>query len=147
MNYRKTVVGVVYQEKEFLLVQKPHWNGWWDFPQGGVKKGESLEQALKRELPEELGINKFGEPINTNLSQKRNFSLETLKYYPDRGYIGKELFYYIVPFIGDREKIVLGDDLCAQKWCNEEELLNLIYKELLDNTKQIVQFMKLNNLI
>ena len=146
MDYRKTVVGVVYQEKEFLLVQKPHWN-WWDFPQGGVKKDESLEQALKRELKEELGVNKFGEPVNTNLFKRRNFSLETLKHYPDRGYIGKELFYYIVPFIGEREKMVLGDDLCNQKWCNEGELLNLIYKELFDSAKKIIQFMKLNNLI
>src|SRR3989344_8138629 len=129
MNYRKTAVGVVYQEKEFLLVQKPHWS-WWDFPQGGIKKDESLEQALKRELNEELGVDRFREPINIYLSQRRNFSLETLKHYPDRGYIGKELFYYIVPFIGKRERIVLGDDLCGQKWCSEEELLNFIYKEL-----------------
>ena len=28
----------------------------WQFPQGGVRAGESLEQALYRELEEEIGV-------------------------------------------------------------------------------------------
>ncbi|MCG8435530.1 MAG: RNA pyrophosphohydrolase [Gammaproteobacteria bacterium] len=30
----------------------------WQFPQGGIKKDESLEQALYRELTEEVGVNR-----------------------------------------------------------------------------------------
>ena len=146
-NYRKTVVGVVYQGKEFLLVEKPHWGNWWDFVQGGVNDRESLENALVRELKEELGTNKFGKPVYTNITQRRLFSPEALKHYSDRGFIGKELFYFVVPFIGDRSEILLGDDLSDKKWCSETELIHFLYKEQVEEGKQVIQFMKFNKLI
>ena len=31
----------------------------WQFPQGGIDEGESPKQALKRELKEEIGTDKF----------------------------------------------------------------------------------------
>ena len=44
---------------EFLLAQRPRgkvYSGYWEFPGGKVEPGESLRQALLRELQEELGI-------------------------------------------------------------------------------------------
>lgn len=147
MKYRKTVVGVVHQDKEFLLVQKHHWKGWWDFPQGGVDNEESLESNLLRELKEELGTDQFGNPINTYITQQRGFSPETLKHYPDRGFVGKHLHYFIVVFLGNRNDIVLGNDLSDKIWRNEMKLLDLIYHELINEAKQIIQFMKSHKLL
>ena len=53
-------VGVLINpDGEFLLTSRPHgkvYAGYWEFPGGKLEAGESVEQALRRELHEELGI-------------------------------------------------------------------------------------------
>lgn len=53
-------VGVLVQsDGAFLLTSRPVgkvYAGYWEFPGGKLEAGESVEQALKRELQEELGI-------------------------------------------------------------------------------------------
>lgn len=47
------------QEGRFLLTSRPVgkvYAGYWEFPGGKFEAGESVEQALRRELQEELGI-------------------------------------------------------------------------------------------
>jgi len=46
-------------EGRVLIAERPagkHMAGWWEFPGGKVAAGESDEQALVRELREELGV-------------------------------------------------------------------------------------------
>ena len=53
-------VGVLIDaQQRFLLTSRPDgkvYAGHWEFPGGKVEPGESIEQALRRELHEELGI-------------------------------------------------------------------------------------------
>ena len=61
----EVAVGVLIQrdahgnEGQFLLTSRPAgkvYAGYWEFPGGKFEPGETLEQALRRELQEELGI-------------------------------------------------------------------------------------------
>ena len=56
----EVAVGVLIDEQgHFLLTSRPAgkvYAGYWEFPGGKFEPGETLEQALRRELQEELGI-------------------------------------------------------------------------------------------
>lgn len=57
---QRVAVGVIYDgQGRVLLAQRPAdkpYAGYWEFPGGKIEAGESAEQALRRELAEELGI-------------------------------------------------------------------------------------------
>lgn len=56
----EVAVGVLLQsDGSFLLTSRPPgkvYEGYWEFPGGKLEAGESVEDALRRELHEELGI-------------------------------------------------------------------------------------------
>lgn len=53
-------VGVLVRDDgDFLLTSRPPgkvYEGYWEFPGGKLEAGETVEQALRRELQEEIGI-------------------------------------------------------------------------------------------
>ena len=56
----EVAVGVLIQpDGQFLLTSRPSgkvYEGYWEFPGGKLEAGESVEQALRRELQEEIGV-------------------------------------------------------------------------------------------
>lgn len=58
--YIRVAAGLILDARgRLLLGQRPDgkaWPGWWEFPGGKIEAGETVEQALIRELDEELGI-------------------------------------------------------------------------------------------
>lgn len=54
--YRLSVRAIIIKDKQLLLVQEADVD-WWSLPGGGIDYGETIEQALKREVAEELGVN------------------------------------------------------------------------------------------
>ena len=61
-KYRPAIFVVVYRIDKhsnkplyLLLKRKKHWKGW-EFPKGGVEKGETERETLLRELKEECGL-------------------------------------------------------------------------------------------
>jgi 8-oxo-dGTP diphosphatase len=56
----EVAVGILIQpDGDFLLTSRPVgkvYAGYWEFPGGKLETGESVQQALRRELHEELGI-------------------------------------------------------------------------------------------
>ncbi|MFV0420952.1 (deoxy)nucleoside triphosphate pyrophosphohydrolase [Oleidesulfovibrio sp.] len=55
----EVVAGILWRDGRFLAVERPEGKpraGFWEFPGGKLESGESAEEALVRELKEELGI-------------------------------------------------------------------------------------------
>jgi len=59
MKVIEVAAGLVFRDGKLLITQRPaggHLAGLWEFPGGKREADESFEQALHRELMEELGI-------------------------------------------------------------------------------------------
>ena len=59
MNERKhieVVAAIILRERRIFATQRGYgeWKDWWEFPGGKIEPGESTEDALKREIREEL---------------------------------------------------------------------------------------------
>jgi 8-oxo-dGTP diphosphatase len=56
----EVAVGILIRpDGDFLLTSRPPgkvYEGFWEFPGGKLESGETVEQALRRELQEEIGI-------------------------------------------------------------------------------------------
>ena len=65
MPVERSAGAIIFREtkkgREYLLIQHPDNNekgkpGHWDFPKGHIEKGETTEEAVRREVKEETGI-------------------------------------------------------------------------------------------
>ena len=53
------VAGIIWRDGQYLAVERPegaNMAGWWEFPGGKIEEGEFRDDALVRELQEELGV-------------------------------------------------------------------------------------------
>ena len=66
-KHTEVAVGILLRANgEMLLSTRPEgkpYAGYWEFPGGKIEAGESVEQALRRELQEELGITIAGAEV------------------------------------------------------------------------------------
>lgn len=100
-------MGIKYQLNVAAILQKPGGEiligerfdiaGAWQFPQGGVDKGESLEEALRRELIEEISLQPhFYEVIEHRGPYRYLYGGGKTK----KGFEGKDQHYFLARFMG-----------------------------------------------
>lgn len=64
MNYPEPIVGalIVNHHNEVLLIKQKKWNDQFCIPGGHVELNESIEDAIKREVYEEVGLKVIVQP-------------------------------------------------------------------------------------
>ena len=141
--YRPNVSTIVFRENDhkFLIVHKPREKHAWQFPQGGIDKGETVEQAGKRELLEEVG---------TDLFEILAKSTHVYFYdYPNgtdqNGFHGQKQSYLWVRFTGEEKDIQLNPkELDNSRWIYEEELGKYFEEpSYLQRIRQVIEEMRL----
>jgi putative (di)nucleoside polyphosphate hydrolase len=145
--YRKGIIAIIIDDSnQFLLVQlKGKGKGDWNFPGGGLEKGETYESCLWRELKEELGL---GENNLQLLGKSKNnhkyiYNPTLLKEKKKEGspYIGQEKARFVLKFVGDKTNIKINKiEFHDYKWVSFGELKTyLLFPGQFDNAVSVIK--------
>jgi len=129
MPIMKSAGAVIFRrennEIKYLLI-KYGW-GHWEFPRGGIEKGESIEETAKREIREETGI----EDVNFVKGFK-----EWIKFFFKQE--GENIMKIATFLLAETktEEIRLSHEHDDYLWLNYEDALE---KLTFDNSKKIIE--------
>jgi putative (di)nucleoside polyphosphate hydrolase len=100
-------VGIVLirDDRRVFLGSRPGGRGW-QFPQGGVAEGESPEQALFRELAEEVGLQESDVSLIASTRGWLRYRLpkQYLRKGSGRMCIGQKQRWFLLRFVGDENR-------------------------------------------
>lgn len=124
-RYRKAIFVVTYKREDnkilyLILKRKLHWKGW-EFPKGGIEKGENEAKAIKRELKEETNL----KPIKILKYNKKSKYLYDKKTMADRGFIGQTYSLYSAEVKAGKVKIDKKEH-SAFRWLNYSKAIKIL---------------------
>jgi len=126
----KVVAGLIFQNNKLLICQRPKFKDHplkWEFPGGKIKKNETSEDALIREINEELSINIF------NYDELISYSFN----YSDLGKAVFINFYLIKNFTGK----ILNNFHNQLKWI---EIKDIREYDFLEGDLKIIDYINSN---
>ena len=109
-GFRSNVGIVICNRLGQLLWAKRIGQSAWQFPQGGIRESESLEQALYRELDEEVGLTEDDVSILHQTSSWLHYRLPEhyIRYNEDPICIGQKQKWFLLSLESDDSKVELG---------------------------------------
>lgn len=119
--YRPNVAAIIRRSDNKILVgERSDIPGSWQFPQGGIKTRETPEEALERELLEEVGLP--GESYHI-LQRKEPYRYLFDKGRTKEGYHGQEQIYFLVGLLpGFEPRHETGEpEFRALRWIDPAE--------------------------
>jgi putative (di)nucleoside polyphosphate hydrolase len=142
--YRKGVSAlIINKNNEFLLVNlKSFADKYFAIPGGGIEQEETLEDAVYREIYEELGIGKKSLQFINRSDVPVRFKFRVIKMTRDgKDYEGSERYFFGFRFNGADNEIKLKDgEVRAHKWALFTQLKDyLLFDEQLKNTQEKIK--------
>lgn len=122
IRYRPNVAAILRRaDGKILVCERIDVADAWQFPQGGVNPGESHEEAVIREIEEEISV----PPEFVRIVEKRG----PYRYLlgggrTKRGYHGQEQHYFLVDFTGDDSAVNVStqhQEFSRTRWIDPQE--------------------------
>jgi len=125
-KYRKNVCAIIINEHKELLLVKKDKDSEWCFVQGGLENNESYEEALKRELKEEINLVEY--EILAIGKYKNEYD------WPDdlqinKGFKGQSQTFFLIRLKNKYEINLNKEELYEFKWVNLKEVYKYIERE------------------
>jgi len=108
MKTLNVVAAIIHKGDKYFITQRGYgeFKGWWEFPGGKIENGELPEQAVHREISEELNI---------DISIERHIT--TIDYdYPD---FHLHMYCFLCTILNGEPTLIEANDA---RWVTKEEL-------------------------
>lgn len=146
--YRRKAIAIIFNDDEFLVDQLVSYSqNDWNFPGGGVERGETDEDGLLRELQEELGTNKFKIVFKSKYQFRYNWPWKIVFkdiFKKGRFYLGQSQSQFVVKFIGKKDEISPDkSEIRKVKWIKKSEFGKYLrFPNQLKNTQDVLKEFK-----
>jgi len=131
-KYRKCVGIMILNHNNEILVGKrlDHPSGFWQMPQGGIDENEIPEEAVWREMMEEIGTNNAKLLRSSKQWIKYDIPKDTLATLPwGKKYVGQTQKWFAFKFAGNDYEINVGTEnpeFSEWRWSNHNLLVENI---------------------
>jgi len=145
--YRPNVAMIIVsnnypQKKEIFLAQRNDLAAVWQFPQGGIDEGEEVQEALYRELEEEIGtasidiVHEYPEWISYDFPPKIAKNMKP--------YIGQKQKYFLVKLKDDAKINIETEhpEFSDYKFVSIEDVLKLSASFKKDVYETVINYFK-----
>ncbi len=126
LPYRPNVCMLVFNRDGDLFLGERHGEpGVWQFPQGGVDAGQSVEENVARELEEELGAARSCFSIVRQLRATHTYDFVVPRRYGEETFRGQTQTFWLVEFVGPDTAIRLDTaepEFMAWGWYSPAEV-------------------------
>ena len=131
-GYRKNIGNILCNSKNELLICKRIKENSWQFPQGGFEKNESSENAMFRELFEEIGLQKNDIAIlgKTKKWLKYDLPKKYQRKTNNQLCVGQKQIWFLLRLISNDQSINLctskNPEFDAWDWVSEKKPLEIV---------------------
>lgn len=117
-GYRPNVAMVIHNGLgQVLWARRVGGGDMWQFPQGGIRRAETAEQALYRELLEEVGLQPEAVAVIAHSRGWFRYQVPAARRPPDTGFVGQEQRWFLLRLLAADDAVrVCGDDAEFDAW-------------------------------